>query len=399
MRLRKWAARPPRIGAKTGPPYTIQRVAMKTVLPRQEFQDALAAVASLTGGRTTKPILACVKLKAGGETIQLSATDGEASLNLGIGALSISKKGETVVPADKLLGIVRELADVEITLESDDRYCTISGEGSQFRIFTMSPADFPPVATFDDEPDLIIDGHELRRMIGLTVFAAAKETSRYAINGVLWEKQGKKLFLIATDGRRLARAGGEIQKSSSADFEAIVPAKALSVFEKVFQPPKDGEDWMIHVKVMPNQVMLRSTGRVLSTVLVEGHFPKYQDVIPKGGDKKARLERDEFLAAVRRAALLTTEESRAVKLAFESKQLVITSQSPEQGDARVQMPIGLDGSPIEIGFNPAFLQDALRAVSFDSVYLEMSEAFRPGVLTGEDKSEFLYVVMPVSLSQ
>jgi DNA polymerase-3 subunit beta len=374
---------------------------MKTVLPRQEFQDALTAIATLTGGRTTKPILACVKLKAADKMIQLSATDGEAALNLSISTLSLPKKGETVVPADRLLSIIRELTDVEITLESDDRYCTISGEGSQFRIFVLSPADFPPTPGFDDEPDLVIDGHELRRMIGLTVFAAAKETSRYAINGVLWEKQGKRLFLVATDGRRLARAGGEIRKASSADFEAIVPAKALNVFEKVFLPPKetDASDWEVHVKVMPNQVMLRSSGRTLSTVLVEGHFPKYQDVIPKGSDKKARLERDEFLGAVRRAALLTTEESRAVKLAFDSKALVLTANSPEQGDARVQIPIGLDGAPVEIGFNPAFLQDALRAVPYDSVFMEMSETFRPGVLCGEDKNEFLYVVMPVQLSQ
>lgn len=373
---------------------------MKTVLPRQEFQDALVAIATLTSGRTTKPILTCVKLKAADKQLQLSATDGEGALNLRISTLSMPKKGETVIPADRLLSIVREMTDVELTLEADDRYCTISGEGSQFRIFVMSPADFPPVPGFDDEPDLVIDGHELRRMIGLTVFAAAKETSRFAINGVLWEKQGRRLFLVATDGRRLARAGGEIRKASSADFEAIVPAKALTVFEKVFTPPRDGDasDWDIHVKVMPNQIMLRSQDRTLSTVLVEGHFPKYQEVIPKGSDKRARLERDEFLSAVRRAALLTTEESRAVKLSFESKMLVLTANSPEQGDARVQIPIGLDGAPVEIGFNPVFLQDALRAVPFDVVYMELSETFRPGVLCGEDKNEFLYVVMPVSLS-
>lgn len=374
---------------------------MKTVLPRQEFLDALAAIATVTSGRTPRPILACVKLKAVDKSVWLSATDGEAALNLGVGALSLSKKGETVVSADRLLAIVRELPDVEITLETDDRYCTISGEGSQFRIFVMNPADFPATPGFDDEPDLVIDGHELRRMVGLTVFAAARETSRYAINGVLWEKQGKRLFLVATDGRRLARAGGEIRRASSADFEAIVPAKALTVFEKVFTPPPaaDGSDWDIHVKVSPNQIMLRSGGRTLSTVLVEGHFPKYQEVIPKGSDRKARLEREEFLGAVRRAALLTTEDSRAVRLTFEPKKLTLTANSPEQGDARVEIPIGYEGAPLEIGFSPAFLQDALRAVAFDTVFLEMSEPFRPGVLCGEDKNEFLYVVMPVSLSQ
>ncbi|MFQ5806729.1 MAG: DNA polymerase III subunit beta, partial [Phycisphaerae bacterium] len=150
--------------------------------------------------------------------------------------------------------------------------------------------------------------------------------------------------------------------------------------------------------VLPNQVLLRSADRVLSTVLVEGSFPKYEDVIPKEHTKRARLERELLLGAVRRAALLTTEESRAVKLAFESESLVITSQAPEQGDARVEIPIRYEGEPLTIGFNPLFLSDALRVLPLEEVFLDLEESFRPGVLCGEDKNDFLYVVMPVSLS-
>lgn len=371
---------------------------MKTVLPRQDFQDALGAVAALAGGRTTRPILSCVRLEAEGEHLGLSATDGEAGLRLGVGALSVERSGEVVVPAERLLAIVREMGDVEISLEADERYCTIRGEGSEFRIFVMDVADFPPVAEFEDEADLVIEGHDLRRMISLTLYAAARETSRYAINGVLWEKRGKRLFLVATDGRRLARAGGTVVESQSADFEAILPAKAMSVFEKVFIPPRDDTEWNVEVKVMPNQVLLRTGQRVLSTVLVEGSFPKYDDVIPKEHSKCARLEREALFGAVKRAALLTTEESRAVKLAFEPESLVITSQAPEQGDARVEIPSSYQGEPLIIGFNPLFLNDALRILPFDEVSIELHEAFRPGVLSGEDKTEFLYVIMPVSLS-
>lgn len=371
---------------------------MKTVLPRQEFQDALTAVSALTGSRTTKPILGCVKLSASKKRAELSATDGEAALHLGVTAISTTKEGRAVIPADRLLSIVRELNDVEIALEADERYCTIRGEGSEFRIFVMDVADFPPVPEFDGEADLVIDGGELRQMISMTLYAAARETSRFAINGVLWEKQGKRLYLVATDGRRLARSGGEIKASSSGDFEAIVPAKALAVFEKVFTPVKGEEEWRVEAKVLPNQVLLRSGDRVLSTVLVEGHFPKYQDVIPKNNDKKAGMRRDELFSAVKRAALLTTEDSRAVKLSFGAKELVITSQSPEQGDARVQLPIRYEGNPLEIGFNPHFINDCLRAVPYETVFFELNESFKPGILCGEDKNDFLYVVMPVSLS-
>lgn len=370
---------------------------MKAILPRPALQDALAAVASLASGRTTKPILSCVKLKAADGEMELCGTDGEAGLRLRIAALSVERAGEAVVTADRLLGIIRELGDVEIALEVTERHCIIRGAGSEFRIFTMNPGDFPPVPGFDDEPDLSISAAELRRMIHLTLYAAARETSRYAINGVLWEKRGKKLFLVATDGRRLARAGGTLKNASSGDFEAIVPSKALGVLEKAFPAGKD-TDAIIDVKVMPNQVMLRSDGRVLSSILVEGHFPKYDEVIPKNNDKLARADKQAFYAAIRRAALLTTEESRAVKLALSPDGLVITSQSPEQGDARIELPIRYEGEAIEIGFNPAFLSDALRVMPHEEIVIELHESFRPGIIRGEDAAEFLYVVMPVSLA-
>lgn len=369
---------------------------MKTVIPRQNLQDALAAIATLTSGRTTKPVLSGVRLTAMGNAVELCGTDGEASLRMKIPALSTPKPGECLLLNERLLSIVREMPDVEVVLDADDRKCSIKGENSTFHLYTMSVADFPPLPSFDGDPDLVIDGSELKRMIALTIYAAARETSRFAINGILWEKQAKRLFLVATDGRRLARAGGSVRESKSGDFQAILPAKAMGVFEKCFTP--QGDDWAVEIKVMPNQMLLRSGDVTLATVLVEGHFPKYQDVVPKGSDKRARLNRDEFFGAVKRAALLTTEESRAVKLSFDSKKLVITSQAPEQGDARVEIPISFEGSAVDIGFNPAFLNDALRVAPYESLFLDMQDGFKPGVLCGEDKNDFLYVVMPVSLS-
>lgn len=371
---------------------------MKTRLPRQEFQEGLAAIATLAGGRTTKPIFQCVKLNASGERVELTGTDGEATLQVSVVTIGTDEPGEAVVPADRLLSIVRELDDLEVTLETDERSCVIRGTGSEFKIYVMSPADFPPSPVFDTEPDLAISGAELRRMIGLTSYAAAREMSRYAINGVLWDKVGKKIFLVATDGRRLARAGGVLDEAKGSDFQLIVPAKALSVFERVFQPPKKGDGWRIEIGVRPNQLLLRSGDRLLATALVEGNFPDYQKVIPDDNDKRAQLPKDEFHGAIRRAALLTTEDSRAVRLRFESGTLVISANSPEQGEARVELPVEYQGDAIEIGFNPAFVAEALRAVEYEQIFVELHESFRPGVLCGEDKNEFLYVVMPVSLS-
>ena len=371
---------------------------MKVKLPRQKFLDALAATASLTGGRTTKPIFNCVKLTAADNCVRVSATDGEAALCMCVESILNEQDGETVLAADKLLNIVREMTDVEISLEAADQYCVIRGEGSEFKIYVSDPADFPPMPEFAGDPDVILDGRRLKRAVTLTLYAAAKETNRYAINGVLWEKKGKSVFLIATDGRRLARASCPVVGGDAKDFEVIIPSKALSVLERVFSPVEGQESWTIDIRVQPNQVLMRSGKDVLATALVEGHFPNYHDVIPKETNKSAKLDREAFYGAVRRASLLTTEDTRTVRLSFERGQLTMQSRAPEQGEARVTLPVDYEGDPIEIGFNPLYLQDPLRVIDFDQVIFKMSESARPGILRGEDAADFLYVVMPVALS-
>ncbi|MFH1748020.1 MAG: DNA polymerase III subunit beta [Planctomycetota bacterium] len=371
---------------------------MKIRLPRQELQDALAAIHLLAGGRTTKPILACVKLTASEEQLELCATDGEAALRMNVPALTTEEPGETVVAADRFLGIIRELGDVEILLEVDERQCTIRAAGGEFKIYVQAVADFPPVPEFGGDPDLVVEGRALQRMTNLTLYAAARETSRYAINGVMWNKRDKKLFAVATDGRRMARAGVALLTSDSADFEVIVPTKALNVFERVFTAARGADDVNVEIRITPNQLLMRWPGCVLATALVEGRFPKHEDVIPKESNKDALLDRAEFYTAVRQASLLTTEDSRAVRLAFGPEKLVISSQSPEQGEARIEIPVEYQGEPLEIGFNPSFLVDALRVIPFEQVHIELHESFRPGVLCGADKNDFLYVVMPVSLA-
>jgi len=370
---------------------------MKTKLPRQEFLEALGAVAAVAGGRTTKPVLGCVHIASEGESLELSAGDGEVGLHVRVGAFTVGEPGELVVSAERLLAIVREMPDAEVQLESDERHCVIRGVGSEFRIFLYPPGEFPTIPTFDTDPDIVLDGHCLRRMIELTSYAAAREMTRYAINGILWEKRGKRLRLVATDGRRLACASGTVGRSGPEDFDIIVPLKAMSVFERVFAPQRSGEEWPVDIAVTPNQLLLRSGGCVLVTVLVEGTFPKYEEVIPKASNKVAEANRLELYSAVRRAALLTSEESRAIRMKFSSDGLTVSARSAEEGEARVELPVKYEGDALEIGFNPAFIAEVLKALDCENVRLELQDSFRPGVISGSDKGAFLYVIMPVSL--
>lgn len=372
---------------------------MKLSVPRQALQDALAATSALTGGRTPKPILNCVRMTATDKALRIDATDGEVSVSVAVPTIETKKGGTTVVHGGRIFEIIREMSDVEVALDVSGQQCVIRGEGSEFKIYVQDAADFPPVPEFEGPPELVLNGAAVRRAIGLTLYAAAKDTTRYAISGVLWERKGKGLHLVATDGRRLAKAQCPVVEGTTGDFRVIIPTKALHLFDRVCVPRDGGGSggWSVDLRIMPNQVMFRCGQNVLASALVEGHFPNYEDVIPKETKKTARLDTAVFHSAVRRAALLTTEESRAVRLAFDKQRLTITSRSPEQGEATVEMPVDFDGDPIEIAFNPNYLIEPLKSLEADQVQFRLTESTRPGIIRGEDASDFLYVVMPVAL--
>jgi DNA polymerase-3 subunit beta len=173
--------------------------------------------------------------------------------------------------------------------------------------------------------------------------------------------------------------------------KAIVPTKALQLIEKLIEDPEE----LIGIQIRENQVIFHSSNATLTSNLVEGQFPPYDDVIPKDVDKKMSASTADFLSAIKRAALLTTEESRGVRLAFNKKGLVLTSRSPESGEATINFPCKFEGVDVEIGFNPNFLVEALRVVNTDEVTLEMTAPNRPGLLKAG--GNFLYVIMPVNL--
>jgi DNA polymerase-3 subunit beta len=365
---------------------------MKVRLNRQELADALGAIGVVAATRTTKPILQCVLLDARADHMLLAATDLEVGIRCTIAQVEVDEQGQVVVAADKLNQIVRESTDEVLALTSDDSICHIRGQGAHFQIYTHDPADFPPVAELEGKPDFELPAGTLKRMAEWTVFAAAKENTRYAINGVLWEKDKQNLALVATDGRRLSLAKGALPKGDGANLECIVPVKAMGLFQRVLGDPESP----VAVKASATQLVLRTTKATVSTALVEGQFPRYRDVIPADCDRTVKLGAMDFLSAVRRAALLTNEESKGVRLTFRKNQLVLSSRAPSQGEATIEVPVDYAGVEMEIGFNPHFLIEALKNVGVDEVTLQLKDSARPGVLKGAP--DFLYVVMPVNLS-
>jgi len=365
---------------------------MKIVCSRRALQEALGLVGSVVSARSPKEVLKCVRLACDGETLYVEGTDLEVAAKAAVREVEVAEPGEVLVPADRLTGIVRESVHETFALEASEDTCVIRGEDDEYKVYGHDPADFPPMAEFGDEPDFSISAEVLRDLADKTTYAAAKESTRYAINGVLWEKRGKKLVLVATDGRRLARAIGPLEKATQGDVQAIVPVKAINLLGRLMRTG----DELLEVKITSNQLLARTGNGMIASALVEGHFPKYEDVIPKDCDRRARLNRLEFMSALRRASLLTSEESKGVRMQFDDGRLTITSRAPEQGEATIRMSVEFEGEPITIGFNPYFLIDALKVMDDGEVTFELKEPTRPGVLKGS--GDFLYLVMPVSLA-
>lgn len=368
---------------------------MKVICNRGALLEALNITGNAVAARTPKPVLQCVKFTAEDDRLTLAATDLEVAIRYSDNQVQIEQAGEALLPADKLRDIVRESVDDTLSIEVSGDNANIRGQDSHFKIFTQKASEFPPVPDFEGDADFEITGGQLKQLINQTLFAAAKESTRYAFNGVLLTAQGKKINLVSTDGRRLAQAKGDLVSANKVPKDgakAIIPAKALNLVDKLVTEPEES----VGFQVRENQVILHTSSATLTTSLVEGQFPPYDDVIPKESDKKMTAATADFLSAIRRASLLTTEESKGVRLHFSKKGLVLTSRSPEAGEATVNFPCKFEGSDVEIGFNPAFLVDALRVVDTDEISLEMTAPNRPGLLKAG--ANFLYVIMPVNLT-
>ncbi len=396
---------------------------MKVICDRSALLTAINTVSKAVATRTPRIQLTCVKLsatktgKGGAGELTLSATDAEISLQYVVSSVEVQAAGDALIPADKLRQIISaEDGEPTLTLELEAEACWIRGADAKFKLNGFPASDFPPIPAYNDilsgtagvkvRTHFSISAGTLHMLADRTLFATARENSRYAINGVFMKRDGKKLEMVATDGRRLALCrgaipGGKDDKPAS----CIIPTKALNVLKDLV---KDAEENVL-VAMTDTQIFFAFSGigeggdkqpirATLASNLVEGTFPPYEDVIPKDNDKRVTFDRDLVKSAVGRAALLTNEESRAVKMKFSAsgKNLQLSSRATEMGEADIKIDISkYEGEDIEIGFNPLFLVDALKVIPETEVILEMKSPNKPGLVKAG--TEFLYVIMPLNL--
>jgi DNA polymerase-3 subunit beta len=250
---------------------------MKANFNRSALAEALGLLTSVVPSRTPKPILRCVQITADKKEVRMCATDLEVGINYLISEVQVDKSGEIIVPADRLAAIVRESVDEVLVLEASEGACKVTGSDSHFTIYGHEPGQYPVVPDFDGAGDIKISLANLQSGIEQCLFAAAKESSRYAINGVLWEIKDKKLMLVATDGRRLARCRVSLAAAPKGEVPAniLVPSKAMGLLDKIGAGEKDA----VAVKLVDNQILMSCANVVISSNLVEGNFRLRQETV------------------------------------------------------------------------------------------------------------------------
>jgi len=356
----------------------------------------LQAVQNVVSTRTTLPILSNVLLRAEGKGLELTATDLDVTVSCSVQA-QVKKAGSTTVPVKRLFGIVRELGGAELELEVDEKNVSSIRAGPSFyRIHGLSAEEFPPLPKFKEDRKVVLSQETVRNMLKKTCFAVSTDETRYVLNGIFFSLKDHKLTMVATDGRRLALVDEEVEVGEKSHGEFIVPAKAVNELTRLLQDKGN-----VEIRYSENQAAFTLSdeqgGSVLVvTKLIEGNYPNYRQVIPAESKERIALIREEFLHALRRTEIMTSEKANSVKMTFGKNNLTINANSPDVGEGQESIAINYQGKEMAIAFNPRYLIDPLNAISNDEVFFELTDELSPGVL--KINGPFLYVVMPMRLT-
>jgi len=364
---------------------------------RDELLKLLGQGAGIVERRQTLPILANVLIQHNAQGTLFTTSDMEVQIHLQAGETVQASAGDAAITVNmrKLLDILRAAAVGSITLEWAEGKMTVRAGKSRFSLQTLPAEDFPLVRAATDFSDQVLRLPQklLKRLLGLTHFAMAQHDIRYYLNGMLWVAEGQQMHLVATDGHRMTLATATLEKAVERR-EIILPRKTVLELSRLL-----GEDdaAMIDIALASNQARLSMDGLEFTSKLIEGKFPDYQRVVPKGHRNMLLVERATLQSALQRVAILTNDKFKGVRVNLEPGVLRLTSINAEQEEAQEEIDIDYGGDSIEIGFNIAYLIDALANMPTEQVRLELQDGNSSALFTMPDEPNFKYVVMPMRI--
>jgi DNA polymerase-3 subunit beta len=302
-----------------------------------------------------------------------------------------------VIPGRLLLDVIRSLPTDQLSLEyrSATQDVEVVAGPSKFHLRTLPPEDFPKLPEAPAEGTMTVPTGAFVETIARVARAASRDETRPHLTGVLVTASDRDLRMVATDSYRLAVRETQLEESLEASLEANVPARTLQELGRIAGGTSSET---IGVAALENQVVFTVDDVVLSSRLVEGRFPNYQQLLPEAYEHELRVSRDELLEVVRRVGLLA-QKNAPLRLSFSEGTLDVSAQTPDVGEASESLPVPFAGEPLEIGFNPEFFRDGLESAESEELILKLISPLRPGLIqSGEEGSDFLYLVMPIRLN-
>ncbi len=366
---------------------------MKFIIEREHLLKPLQQVSSPLGGRPTLPILGNLLLQVTEGSLRLTGTDLEMEMVACVALSQSHEPGATTVPARKFFDIWRGLPEgAEITVALDgDRLLVRSGR-SRFSLSTLPAIDFPNLDDWQSEVEFTLPQATLKRLIESTQFSMAHQDVRYYLNGMLFETEGEELRTVATDGHRLAVCSMPIGQTLPS-HSVIVPRKGVMELVRLL----DGGDTPLRLQIGSNNIRAHVGDFIFTSKLVDGRFPDYRRVLPKNPDKMLEASCDLLKQAFSRAAILSNEKFRGVRLYVSHNQLKITANNPEQEEAEEILDVSYEGTEMEIGFNVSYVLDVLNALKCEDVRLLLTDSVSSVQIEDSASQAAAYVVMPMRL--
>jgi DNA polymerase-3 subunit beta len=375
---------------------------MKVRIGRDELLTGLQRVQGVVEKRNTMPILSNILLEAKQDGAEIVATDLEIGMR-GLYKATVLKTGGVTISARKLFEIIKELpaGDIELTA-GENNWTTIQAGKSQFKVVGLPSADYPALPAIEREGLTPLSGDGLLGLIRKTLFAAGDNDARYILNGLLVTlvvtDKKTALRLVGTDGHRLAVAEQEVGKAGNKggpqEIKAIIPKKAAQEMRRLLEEGGDSEPLIGFTK---NLMIFRKSGLLLTSRLMEGNYPNYQQVIPKEGGKKISVNRVDFEGSLRRVSVLSKDKASAVKVSFAPDKIILFSSSPDYGEATEELPARYDGEALNTGFNARYLLDVCSVMDGETVSLQMETPLSPCLIQEPESPGFKCVVMPIKI--
>ena len=368
---------------------------MEIKAKRGDLLATLYWTQSIVERRNTMPILANALIDAQKGRIQLAATDLEVGVR-GVVDGEIVKPGSVTVNAKKLYEIVREIAAEQVQLKRlENDWVEIKSGKSVFKIVGMDAREFPQFPTFEARGQATVPANVLRGMIERTIFAVSTDETRYSLNGVFIEQSaGGTVRMVSTDGHRLAfeeQALGTLALNKG----VILPRKGLGELRKLLE---SGDEGVVAIGFKENMALVSRERVELFMRLIDGDFPDYTKVIPKGNPNLAKVEHGELLQSLRRVSILSNERYKGVKMDFSANHISISANNPDLGEAVEEIDAEYGGAPISIGFNARYILDVLTVLGSDGeITIELKDELSPSVIRNSGTPAYLYVLMPMRL--